>query len=462
MILEREQIQRYLRHILMPEISGRGQKKLLDSSILIYCHSLSNSALMLYYLAAMGIGKISCYTEDLTGIKFIKEHINKLNPDVDFSIVLETKDNYDAAVICCEKSELPSNICDWHIPTILSATSGDYGFLKSIILNKSIHGAIEEINSFYTKISNQQADTLFNKSCISLLGVLTSIEVVKALLKIGITQEETLQFDLYSYDFEYGKDLANVQLYNLDQENIIKTINKAKVLIVGSGGLGSPVAYMLASMGIGKLGLVDYDTVEISNLNRQILHSTDKIEMAKVKSAAEFLKRLHPEMAICTYEQKFSIENAEDIIKDYDIVIDGLDNLPTRYLLNDVCYFMKKTLIEAGVLGFKGLATTIQPDIGPCYRCIFPESSDNSTIPACSETGVLGAVPGVMGIIQAIEALKHLTGIGIPLQGKILQFDAMDLDITVLDIHKEPRCELCGNTATIHSLKNYEFVCTNK
>lgn len=462
MILEREQIQRYLRQILMPEISGMGQKKLLDSSILVYCHSLSNSALMLYYLAAMGIGKISCYTENLTGIAFIKEHINKLNPDVDFCIVPETKGNYDAAAICCEKSELPSNICDWHMPTILSAASGDCGFLKSIIINKNIHGAIEEINSFYTKISSQQADTLFNKSCISLLGVLTSIEVIKALLKIGITQKETLQFDLYSYNFEYGKDLASVQLYHLDQENIINAINKAKILIVGNGGLGSPVAYMLASMGMGKLGLVDYDTVELSNLNRQILHSTDKIGMAKVKSAKEFLKRLHPEMEICTYEQKFSIENAEDIVKDYDIVIDGLDNLPTRYLLNDVCYFTKKTLIEAGVLGFMGLATAIQPDIGPCYRCIFPESSDNKAVPACSETGVLGAVPGVMGIIQAIEATKHLTGVGIPLQGNILQFDAMNLDINVLDIYKDPRCELCGSDATIHSLKDYEFVCTSK
>lgn len=462
MILERDQIQRYLRHILIPEISGAGQKKLLDSSILIYCDSLSNSALMLYYLAAMGIGKISCYTKNITGIEFIKEHINKLNPDVDFSIVHETKGSYDATVICCEKPELPINIDEWNMPIIFSAAVGDCGFLKSILLSKDILGSIEEISSFYTKLDSQHSDTLFNKTCLNLLGVLTSIEVVKTLLKIGTVREEALQFDLYSNNFEYGKDLTNIQLYNLNQDIIIKTLKKAKVLIVGSGGLGSPVAYMLASMGIGTLGIVDYDIVEISNLNRQILHSTDTIGIPKVKSAKEFLKRLNPEIEVCTYEKKFSIENAEDIIRDYDIVIDGLDNLPTRYLLNDVCYFAKKTFIEAGVLGFNGLLTTIQPDIGPCYRCIFPENVDNSIVPSCSETGVLGAVPGVMGIIQAVEVLKHLTGIGISLNSKILQFDAMDLDITVLDINKEPSCELCGNDATINSLKNYEFVCTSK
>lgn len=458
MILEKEQIQRYLRHILIPEISGPGQKKLLDSSILICCHNVSNSAFMLYYLAAMGVGRIYCYSENSTGVEFIQEHIKELNPDVVFSIANDINGNYDAIVISCERNELPMDTSNRNVPIILTAASGDCGFLKSLDVNKSTNKAIDEISRFYEK-TECSADTLFSKACLSLLGVLASIEVVKALLKIGILCRDTLQFDLYTYNFQYGKELADNCKNRLNEINIKNTLKDSKALIVGSGGLGSPAALMLSILGIGTIGLVDYDVVEISNLNRQILHSTAKIGMAKVKSAEEFLIKLNPDIEVCTYEQKFSVENGKELIEDYDIVVDGLDNLPTRYLLNDACYFSDKSLIEAGVLGFNGLTTALMPNKGPCYRCIFPESKDNSKVPSCSETGVLGAVPGVMGIIQAVEVIKILTGIGTTLQNKILQFDAISMEISIIEIDKDPACELCSNDAVIHSLKAYEFVC---
>ncbi|MDF2891004.1 MAG: UBA/THIF-type binding protein [Clostridia bacterium] len=469
MILEKEKIHRYMRHIIMPEIGGMGQKKLLESSILIYSDHLSNSALMLYYIAAMGIGKIHCCTKDALNRELILQNLQSLNPDVEICISDTPHQpqagqglNYDAVIVFCEKAEMNFAVNSLkNIPIILTATAGDCGYLKSITQRQSLSEALAALNSFYLN-NDDQSETLFHKACTSLLGTLAAIEVVKALLDIGSLCENALQFNLASLDLAYGESQLNSYTYALNYEQTNKQLKEAKVLIVGSGGLGSPAAYMLAAMGIGKLGLVDYDTVEISNLNRQILHATDKLGMAKVKSAEEFLKRLNPQVEICTYKQKFSTENAEELLRDYDIILDGLDNLPTRYLLNDVCYFLKKPLIEAGVLGFNGLATAIRPDIGPCYRCIFPESTDNSPIPSCSETGVLGAVPGVMGIIQSVEVLKYLTGIGIPLVNKILMLDSMNLDITILEIYKEPSCALCGKDAVIHELQDYDFFCSDK
>ena len=470
MILEREKINRYMRHIIMPEIGGMGQKKLLDSSILLYCDNLSNSALMLYYLTAMGIGKIHCHAGYALDKELLIQNLQSLNPHVEICITDNSyhqqavqDSNYDTVIVSSEKAGINIDFSNLqNMPIILTAAAGDCGYLQTVNREKNLSLALDELNSFYLNNDNDQSASLFNKACISLLGTLAAIEAVKILLNIGCECKNALQFDLASLNFIYDENTLNPLKYSLKADQISKQLKKAKALIVGSGGLGSPAAYMLASMGIGRLGLVDYDTVEISNLNRQILHATDKIGMPKVKSAEEFLKRFNSEIDICTYDQKFSIENAEELIKDYDIIIDGLDNLPTRYLLNDICYFLKKPLIEAGVLRFYGLATTIQSDIGPCYRCIFHENTNSSPIPSCSETGVLGAVPGVMGIIQAVEVLKHLTGIGIPLVNKILMFDGLNLDIAVLDIYKDPSCALCGNDATIDSLKNYEFECNSK
>jgi len=458
LILGKEQIQRYLRQIIMPEISGPGQKKLLDSSILICCDNLSSSAVMLYYLAAMGIGKISCSAENTDGLDSISKIAVGLNPDLEFRMTdipvdnsFDYKANYSAIIVLCEKAMSGLKINAVDIPVIFSAAAGDCGYMITVREKDKVPQVIDEINNFFSNNKSSEYLSLFQNAYIGFLCTLAAIETVKVLLNIGSIYEQALQFNLADYSFAHDQISSTKRNSNIDLEAAKKRLANAKVLIVGSGGLGSPNAYMLAMSGIGKLGLVDYDTVEASNLNRQIMHSTETIGMAKVKSAEIFLKKLNPKIEIFTYEQKFSPENAEALVSDYDMVIEGLDNLPNRYLLNDICYFLKKPLMEAGVLGFSGLATTILPDKGSCYRCIFPEVTDNNAAPSCSETGVLGAVPGVMGMIQTIEAIKYLTGVGIPLVNKIFIFDALNNDFTVVDIDKAPNCALCGTNPTITS-----------
>lgn len=454
MILGKEQIQRYLRHIIIPEISGPGQKKLLESSVLVCCDSISSSAVMIYYLSAMGIGKIGCHSGNTDESEFIFQKARGLNPDLQI-LMADFAEDYDAMVVFCEKPIPASKIGAADIPVIFSAVNGDCGYLKIIREKESFFQVVDEINNFYMENRSNEHLLLFSKAYFGIICTLAAIEVVKVLLDIGSSDKQALHFNLGTYDFSYDHICNKKTEYDIDPENARKQLGKARVLIVGTGGLGSPVAYMLAISGIGKLGLVDYDTVEISNLNRQILHSTETLGMAKVKSAETFLNRLNPDLEICTYEQKLSSENAEALIADYDVIISALDNLPNRYLLNDACYFSKKPLIEAGVLRFDGLATTIIPGASPCYRCIFPETEDSNPVPACSETGVLGAVPGVMGMIQALEALKHLTGIGVTLTNKILMFDALDMDFTLIDIDKSPKCALCGTNPTVTTLRDY-------
>lgn len=455
-MLEKEQTQRYMRHISMPEIGDSGQKKLIDSNILVICDSISEIAVLLYYIAAMGIGKISCQAKNADGFELIFQKARGLNPDLQIQIVdipninnFGYTANYDAVIIFCEKAVPNLKINATYIPLIFIAASGDCGYLKTVRSKESISRVIDEISNFCIENKCYEHLPLFRNAYLGFISALAAIEAVKVLLNIGIANEEALQFNLADYEFVYGKVNNKKIKYAIDLENARKRLKKAKVLIIGSGGLGSPNAYMLVMSGIGKLGLVDYDTVEISNLNRQILHSTETVGMAKVKSAEGFLKRLNPSVEICTYDQKFSLENAEALIKDYDIVIDGLDNLPNRYVLNDTCYFLKKPLVEAGVSRFDGLTTTILPGKSPCYRCIFPEVKNGNTIPSPSEAGILGAVPGVIGMLQTIEAIKYLTGIGVSLVNKILLFDALNTDFTLLDIDKAPNCALCGTDPAI-------------
>lgn len=469
MILEREQIQRYMRHIIMPEISGPGQKKLLDSSILIYCENISSCAVLLYYLSAMGIGKIACYAGNIDGMEFISRKVRGLNPDLQLRIIDVSGDRkadpsagYNAVIRFYEKPVSMPEIDIADVPLIFTAVAGDCGYIKAVRPGESLEQAVAEINDLYAGHTESGYSSLFGNAYLGFNCILAAAEAVKVLLDIGTVSKQALQYNLATYTFNYGQVDDKKTEHNITVESAREKLSRARILIIGSGGLGSPAAYTLALSGIGTLGLVDFDTVEISNLNRQILHSTDTLGMPKVVSAESFLRALKPDIEIRTYEQKLSLENAEALISDYDIVIDGLDNLPNRYLLNDVCYFLKKPMLEAGVLRFDGLATTILPDVSPCYRCIFPETEDKSPIPACSETGVLGAVPGIMGTIQAIEAIKHLTGIGTPLVNKLLIFDALNTDFTLLDIDKASNCELCGTNPEIKSPRSYEFTCKDE
>lgn len=238
-----------------------------------------------------------------------------------------------------------------------------------------------------------------------------------------------------------------------------KKLLEAKVLIIGCGGLGSPAAYYLAAAGVGHIGLVDSDKVELNNLQRQILHFTADVGLPKVKSAKEKLQALNPDTQITTYELRITSENILDLIRDYDIVIDGSDNFPTRYLVNDACFFLNKPLSSGAILKFDGQAITILPKKGPCYRCLYPEPPEPGLIPSCQEAGILGAVAGIIGLIQTNEVLKLILGIGNLLLGKLFIFNALRMDISLLSIQRNRNCPLCGENPTVKKPIDYEEFC---
>jgi molybdopterin/thiamine biosynthesis adenylyltransferase/rhodanese-related sulfurtransferase len=233
----------------------------------------------------------------------------------------------------------------------------------------------------------------------------------------------------------------------------------AKVLCVGAGGLGSPVAYYLTAAGVGTIGIIDHDTVDMSNLQRQILHTNDRVGMPKVESAKMTLNALNPDVNIIPINERLSSENVMQIIKDYDIVINGCDNFPTRYLINDACVMAKKTLVDGSIFQFEGQATVFSPDEGPCYRCLFPEPPPPGMAPSCAEAGVLGVLPGLVGCVQALEAMKVILGAGTPLIGRMMHFDTLSTEIRVLKLRKDPNCLVCSENPKITELIDYEEFC---
>lgn len=238
-----------------------------------------------------------------------------------------------------------------------------------------------------------------------------------------------------------------------------KKLLQAKVLIVGVGGLGSPAAYYLAAAGVGTIGIVDSDKVELNNLQRQILHSTPKVGVPKVESAASTLNQLNPDVKVIPYPVRLTSENAQKIIREYDCILDGSDNFPTRYLVNDACVLEKKPLVHAGILRFDGQAMTILPGEGPCYRCLFALPPPPGLVPNCQQAGVLGAVAGLLGIIQAAEAIKLILGIGDLLVGRLLIINVLDMNFRQLRIRRNPNCPVCGENPTIKELIDYEEFC---
>lgn len=230
----------------------------------------------------------------------------------------------------------------------------------------------------------------------------------------------------------------------------------AKVLIIGAGGLGSPIIMYLAAAGVGNLGIIDGDKVEISNLQRQTIHSTAKLNYPKTKSAQIFINELNPNINVKTYDYYFDSTNAKEIISQYDLIIDGVDNFSTRYLVNDTCYFLNKPLIEAGILGFNGIVTLLLPKQGPCYRCLYPEISAN--VPTCKEAGVLGTTAGIIGTIQANEAIKYILGIGENLSGRVLYWDGLTSSVNEIELSPNTNCPLCGDEPVIKAIKaeNYQ------
>jgi len=235
---------------------------------------------------------------------------------------------------------------------------------------------------------------------------------------------------------------------------------QAKVLMVGAGGLGSPSAYYLAAAGVGTIGIIDNDVVDISNLQRQILHANDRVGMPKVESAKKTLEALNPDVKVVPYQAKLTSENIMDIIKDYDLVVDGCDNFPTRYLVNDACVLSGKPNVHGSIFQFEGQATVFYPGKGPCYRCLYPEPPPAEMAPSCAEAGVLGVLPGLIGVIEALEAVKLILGKGDTLVGRLLHFNTLTMEINTLKLRRDPKCPMCGDHPTIHQLIDYEEFCS--
>ena len=252
----------------------------------------------------------------------------------------------------------------------------------------------------------------------------------------------------------YSRHIIMPQVGSKGQRNLLD----AKVLIIGAGGLGSPVAVYLALAGVGTIGIVDFDVVEISNLQRQILHRQGDIGKSKVLSAKQSLAEYNSDVKVVGHEAPLTSENAMEIISQYDIIINGADNFPARYLVNDAAYLSGKPLVDGSILIFDGQASVFIPGQG-CYRCLFPSPPPPGVVPSCAEAGVLGALPGMVGSIQAVETMKLILGIGEPLVGRLLLIDALSMDFRTVKLRRNPQCPLCGDNPTIHELIDYEVFC---
>jgi adenylyltransferase/sulfurtransferase len=236
-------------------------------------------------------------------------------------------------------------------------------------------------------------------------------------------------------------------------------LKAARVLCIGAGGLGSPLALYLAAAGVGTLGLVDFDVVDLSNLQRQIIHTTDDVGHPKLDSAAEKLTAMNPFINVCKFETKLTSANALDILRQFDIVADGTDNFPTRYLVNDACVLTGKPNVYASIFRFEGQASVFATGHGPCYRCLYPEPPPPGLVPSCAEGGVLGILPGLLGVIQATEVIKLILGSGEPLIGRLLLVDALAMRFRELRLRKNPECPVCGANRTIRELIDYNQFC---
>lgn len=233
----------------------------------------------------------------------------------------------------------------------------------------------------------------------------------------------------------------------------------AKVLIVGAGGLGSPSAYYLAAAGIGHIGIIDFDKVDLSNLQRQIIHSNDRVGMLKTESAKKTIQALNPDVKVTLFNEQLNSQNIFRLFENYDYILDGTDNFSTRYLINDACVMLGKTNVHGSIFRFEGQATVFKPKEGPCYRCLYPDPPPPGLVPNCQEGGVLGVLAGIIGNIQAAETLKMILGIGKPLIGSLLLYDALNTEFRKLKLKRDVNCPVCGEQPTIKELIDYDEFC---
>jgi len=277
-----------------------------------------------------------------------------------------------------------------------------------------------------------------------------------------------------SLGFKVPKVLNEEQRIRYSRHTMLKEIGEegqlklleSKVLLIGAGGLGSPAALYLAAAGVGQIGIVDYDTVDVSNLQRQILHGQSDVGRPKVDSAADSLREINPEVKVIGYKEPITSFNAFEIISGYDLVLNGSDNFPTRYLVNDACQMLGIPLVDASIFMFEGQVTVYQPkhqesgvEGGPCYRCLYPDPPPPGEVPSCAEAGVLGVLPGIVGTLQAIEAIKLLVGFGEPLIGRLLMIDTTDMTFRTLKVNRNTECPVCGDHPTVTELIDYNQFC---
>jgi molybdopterin/thiamine biosynthesis adenylyltransferase len=252
----------------------------------------------------------------------------------------------------------------------------------------------------------------------------------------------------------YARHIILPEVGSIGQRKLLAS----KVLLIGAGGLGSPAALYLAAAGVGTIGIVDYDVVDLSNLHRQIIHGHANISRPKVDSVRDRLADVNPDVEVITHNELLTSHNAMDIIKNYDVVVNGSDNFPARYLVNDACYLLGKPLVDGTLFRFEGRANVFLPGKG-CYRCLFPAPPPPGAVPSCAEAGVLGAMCGVIGTIQAVETIKLLLELGEPLVNRLLLFDSLTMEFREVKIPRDPECPLCGDNPTIHELVDYEAFC---
>ncbi len=252
----------------------------------------------------------------------------------------------------------------------------------------------------------------------------------------------------------YSRHLIMPQVGSKGQRKLLDS----KALLIGAGGLGSPTALYLAAAGVGTLGIVDFDVVDLTNLQRQILHRNSDVGRPKVDSATDTLKGINPDVNVISHPVRLTSENIFDIMADYEVIVDGTDNFPTRYLVNDACVMTKKPNVHGSIFLFEGQASVFTHDKG-CYRCLYPDPPPPGMVPSCAEAGVLGVLPGIIGTIQAIETIKLLLGLGDPLTGRLMIFDALDMEFRQVKVRRDPDCPVCGENPTVTELIDYEAFC---
>jgi len=297
---------------------------------------------------------------------------------------------------------------------------------------------------------------------------LRSMLAARALSDLGYSNVVSLQGGLQKWaqaGFPVVKDKAmgpeQIQRYSrhflLDEvgEKGQRKLLRSKVLLIGAGGLGSPTALYLAAAGVGTIGLMDADVVDVSNLQRQVLHTTADVGKPKVESGARALTALNPDVNVIRLPERITVDNALDIVSEYDVIVDGSDNFGTRYLVNDACYLAGKPHVHGSIFQFEGMASVFAPNRGPCYRCIYPSPPPAGLVPPCAEAGVLGVLPGIVGVVQATETVKLLLGIGDPLIGRLLTYDALGMRFREVKLRRDPACPLCGVTPTIKDLSGH-------